>query len=432
MTLNFESWPFRPLQERSIEESAIWWENCYLPNMIENLIVDEPHWWILAGGSGTGKSVAIAALAQQEAGRSFLVPYSPIRWPGSPQAWLPASNHLAQMMANVSIAFRHYTSQHSEKLLSLKPSQQEFIRWLLERAGGQRAYRTWVDTLPEEIADVFNKIPQDDLYPSTIDPLDVNGQINELVNLLHAFGLQRVVFTVDLNSREVFKEEIADLFGWLTIMHHPGFIVVATVPLSILAQRDMIKRARGRVHVHYLTWTHNQCRDIADRHIQTALGKSQATLKDYLDQVTLAEMACVIEEAYGEPAPAGWVDLAETTLYLVQHEALNHNPLQAVKTHFFSRHMLLQIDTDAHGVWRGPRFIRLDEQPLELLKLLYRRRGHPINWDDDDLRRLAGSKNNVHSIVSRTRKAIEPIPASPIYIINKRGEGGYWLENYDE
>ena len=91
--------------------------------------------------------------------------------------------------------------------------------------------------------------------------------------------------------------------------------------------------------------------------------------------------------------------------------------------------MPLRIDLEAHGVWRGPRFIRLDDQPLNFLSLLYTRRRHPINWEDDELRTLAGSKGNVHSLASRTRKMIEPVEGETIYLINKRGEGGYWLEN---
>jgi hypothetical protein len=73
----------------------------------------------------------------------------------------------------------------------------------------------------------------------------------------------------------------------------------------------------------------------------------------------------------------------------------------------------------------------LTDQSYRLLELLTLRGGKAINWyDDDDLQLLAGSPGNVHSIVSRTREAIEPTPDNWVYLKNKRGsDGGYWLEN---
>jgi hypothetical protein len=69
---------------------------------------------------------------------------------------------------------------------------------------------------------------------------------------------------------------------------------------------------------------------------------------------------------------------------------------------------------------------------MALVQLLFVRRGHPINWEDEGLRRLAGSKDNVYSIARRARLVLEPVPKKPVYLVNKRGEGGYWLENLVE
>jgi hypothetical protein len=181
-----------------------------------------------------------------------------------------------------------------------------------------------------------------------------------------------------------------------------------------------------------LSWSPEQCRQIAERHIRQALSQP-LPLRALATESLLGKVAEMIEEEFGETAvPAGWAALAETLLYLSQRERkpvpLRESCFGEVVRAFFGRHMQLRIDEEAHGVWRGPRFIRLDEQPLNFLALLQQRRGHPINWDDPDLRFLAGSKGNVYSIASRTRKVIEPWPDEPIYLINKRGEGGYWIE----
>ena len=81
--MKYETWPFRPLGQRSIEETEQWWTHCYVPNAIEELLLDAPHWWIVTGGAGSGKSVALTAVARREVGQSFITPYPPHRWPGS-------------------------------------------------------------------------------------------------------------------------------------------------------------------------------------------------------------------------------------------------------------------------------------------------------------------------------------------------------------
>lgn len=435
--MKYETWPFRPVQQRSIEETEMWWQHCYVANMAEQLLLNTPHWWILVGGPGSGKTVALTSLARREAETSFMIPYPPRRWPGSEQAWLrDQSSHLAQMMAAASIEMRHFLSQHLEQLISLTVLQREFVRWLLELTGGERTYWRWLHSLPSNVAEIYSEVPQINLFPSTDDPLDIDGQIDELVCLVQAFGLQRVLFTADLNSRKAlnYQEGAANLFGWLNLMHHPGFVVVATMPTDMLERSDVLRRARGRVHVQHLNWLEKDCREIANGHIKTAVNDPAFSLQVFANEDVLQAMGAVIEQEYGKPTPAGWIGLAETILFLFQQRQmpLALGDLDLVKRHFFQRHLLLRLDMDAHGVWRGPNFMRLDDQPLWFLELLYRRRGHPINWDDDELRTLAGSKNNVHSIASRTRKVIEPISKKPVYLVNKRGEGGYWLEGFEE
>ena len=71
---------------------------------------------------------------------------------------------------------------------------------------------------------------------------------------------------------------------------------------------------------------------------------------------------------------------------------------------------------------------RAQQNKLSLIHIL--RGGHLVNWDDNDLRLLAVTKNNVHSIASRTRRVIEPVAGQEVYLCNRTGDdGGYWLEN---
>lgn len=432
----YNSWPFRPFQQHFVEDAQTWWAHCYLPGAAGSLLLDSPHWVLIDGEPGSGKSVALHALQRQQAATTFFVPYPPNRWPGARDALLPDENsHLRQMMANVSLAVRDYLHQFPEKAAHLSDLQREFLRWLLEQHLGARAFHVLTQRLPSDLSETFRTVPRSENLYTSESPLDVQGQIDELVCLVQTFGFQRLVFTVDIGGQERsehLKTGLPAMFGWLELMHHPRFIVVTAVPTTLLQQGNIEARARHRLRRISLHWEEAECRQIAEKHMQQALADETAHLSTYAVEEVLVEMGKVVVAEYGRSIPSGWVTLAETLLHLAQNHPLQPEHIPLVKRTFYGRHMLLRLDTAAHGVWRGPRFIGLDDQPLEFVTLLLQRRGHPINWEDDQLRLLAGSKNNVHSIASRTRKAIEPLPQQPVYLLNKRGEGGYWLENFVE
>lgn len=435
-----------------MQEAEQWWSGCYVPPAAALLAAAHPYWTIITGGPGSGKSVALAAMSRQLATSTFLIPYPTTRWPGGAYAWLKqADNHLEQMMAAASFALRDQFQQNPAQAANLPDLQKEFVRWLLQKVGGERAYHRWLQALPSEVAAAYDPIEYDDLFPNPNDPLDVQGQIDELVCLARTLGWERVVFMVDVSTQDIISpfaprplyvdkppsvlDRLTTLFGWLELMQHPGLSLIAAVPQPLLYEGDVVQQARGRVTVYHLQWSMEQGEQIAARHIAQALAlPTLPSMNQYVTPTVLMEMSHLIASEYTHQAPSGWVALAETILYLAHRPAsplvlpLAMDQLPALKHAFYERHLHLRLDNEAHGVWRGPRFIPLDERPLELLNLLYQRRGRPINWDDEPLRQLALSKSNVHSIVSRTRKSIEPLTNQPVYLRNSRGEGGYWLE----
>jgi hypothetical protein len=437
--MSYHDWPFQPFRQHSVENVERWWRHCHLSGVGEQLLLDSPHWVVIEGGPGSGKSVALTALRNRPDGASFVVPYPPSRWPGSPQALQQnESSHLAQMMACASLTLRDYLQANIEQAWLLSDLQREFLRWLLQRYFGARTYHMLIHRLPDELAAAFRDVPYVELFPSLENPLDVQGQIDELVCLAQTLGFRRVLFAVDINAVEMSPELVTGLsalFGWLELMHHPGFVLAAAVPGVVWQESQIKPRVRHRLRRIAISWTTAQCRQIADNHIRLATEQEDASLTAYAEEALLREMASLIEAEYGAAVPAGWVALAETVLYLACRSNLPA-PLKLsdwaqLCRAFYARHFPLRLDEQKHGVWRGPRFIYLDPQPLRLLTLFFQRRGEPASWADEDVRSVAGSANNVHSIASRIRKAIEPETVSePVYLINKRGAGGYWLENY--
>ena len=119
----YAAWPFRSFTARSIDENERWWKDCYLPGEASKILAGWPHWRIIAGGPGSGKSVALAEVARREAGDSLIVRYPLERWPGERLAFSKDAQHLAQIMACVALAVRDYLSDAPDRIMLLHPAK---------------------------------------------------------------------------------------------------------------------------------------------------------------------------------------------------------------------------------------------------------------------------------------------------------------------
>lgn len=441
MTLpDYANWPFWP-ERRSDADQARWWDECYVAAAADRQLQSAYHWFLLVGGPGSGKTVARRAWERNQTGNSLVLPYPPERWPGSPKAWFPDNpSHLSQMMAAAGQAVADRLQQQPALLDALDAFQREFLRALLQFMGGERHYRRFVAALPHAYAEALLAVAvTDDFFGDGHSWRGVQSQIEELSQLLRGLGLRRAVYVIDPPTPlgPEHAAGLADLFGWLDLTDNPGFAVAAVVPVELLAAGSVLVRARGRAGLVYTDWTPSACHRVAERHIRAALPEAPAApLAAWLSDEALADLDALVAAEYGRPTPAAWAALAETLLYLTRRAEkrlpapLPPTTLPWLKAEYFRRHVRLALDPRRGGVWRGPRLVPLDEQPLRFLQLLQQRGGRPVNWDDDALRLLAGSKGNVHSLASRARRAIEPVADHQVYLCNRRGDdGGYWLEN---
>lgn len=439
MISDYADWPFWP-ETRSDEHQALWWRDCYVTAAADRQLRGVYHWFLLAGGPGSGKTTARIAWETDQAADSLVLPYPPERWPGSPTAWFPDNpSHLAQMMATAGLAVAEQLQSRPELIAQLDEFQREFLRALLEFMGGERHYRRFVASLPQPHASQLAAVTvADDLFSDGRSWRGVQSQIEELSQLLRALGRRRVVFVIDPPSPlgPDHSAGLADLFGWLDLTDNPGFAVAAVVPTELLEAGSLLARARGRAGLVYTNWTADECHDVAERHIHAAVPdmpvKSLAAL---LPGGALEDLDALVAAEWTRPSPAAWAGLAESLLYLTRRAPdplsfpLRPADLPRLKATYFSRHVRLRLDLDRRAVWRGPRLITLRDQHFRFLQLLLLR-GRAVNWDDEGLRLLATSKGNVHSIASRTRQVIEPVAEFEVYLFNRKGyDGGYWLEN---
>lgn len=424
------SWPFLPLSAQAEEERARWWRECYYPGIAET-VGELTGWRVVTGANGSGKSVLLAALERRERETTFIIEYPPEKWAGKPQCWIPQGNHFAQIMAGAAWKLREILLTAPEKAHLLSEVHYEFLRWLVEKYLGERVFRSWVGGLPSELAKKFPPEPTEDFFPSTTQLLDVQGQVDELVSVAHRLGYQRVLVVSDVD-RKTTRESVYAVANWFSlteIIQHPGFSVLTALPQESLIEANVVERARGRVSVLFIHWEAKEVWALARQYLKTALTDETKVEQSLAIVETVFEKTLL--EGYGTYLPTGWIALAETMTYLVRNQRLSwpvqESDVPVLEREFYIRHIPVQIDMQAHGVWRGRQFIPLQEQLLAFLEILSRTPGKSLHLEHAHLSSVAKTKNNLHSLASRTRKQIEPFPKDPIYL--QHDEDGYRLEH---
>ena len=425
MSFSFAHWPFLNSKARSFEENERWWKECYVPYGTEGMLRTNS-WCVLTGNCGTGKTTILAAVSRSHE-NALIVNYFPAN--GLAGIRQEQKNHLYQIMALSSRAIRGYLTGHPDKLSALSKSMREYLRWHIEKFNDPRAYVRWLDGLPPESGQYFSNIEYYDLYPTQKETLDVQGQIEELVNLVRRLGFQRLLVLVDtdaiLTSTQI--DWVGDLLGWLELMHHDGLnFIISLSPLCV----NLIEQSRGRLSVVEMMTSRTHTQEVINRHIQAATDGKIISIKQIATVDLLALLSPMIENQYGEPAVGAWVNVTEILLELAHKGDLpvTENSYNEIRNTFFSQCLPLMLDpsSDRHGVWRGHKWIALDASVFDFLLALWRYRGHPIDGSQ-----LVGhiSTENLHTLAHRLRVAIEPDASQPIYLRNRRGEG-YWVENF--
>jgi hypothetical protein len=429
MSLTVARWVFQPPHARSLEENERWWRECYVPSTTDAVIQSQPHWRIIVGGPGCGKSIALDALERQWREHALVLRYPPEYWPHGRRVLKKGGNHLSQLMALAGFTIRHTPTIALDRIIPLPRFQREFLRWLMDKFGRPRTYLRWIQSLGGSDDDALVSVPYEDLYPTETEFLDVQGQIEELIVLVRRWGFTRILVLIDTGLLTVEQEtELGHLFDWLELMHHDGLAVITAVTPDALERGNLVQRARGRASVVPLNWSRDQVRVLADRHIAVATDQQMQSLEQVVNPDLLQRLETMLAAEYGGPTPQGWIALAELLLNLASQSGMPlHQTGDEIKRAFYARFIPLRLDPHHRGIWRGPKFIPLDKQPFRLLEILAQHKGKPMLSEDLN-KDVAGSLSNVHTLVRRFREAIEPDPSVPIYLKNRQDEG-YWLEN---
>lgn len=436
MSLTISYWPFLPEEQRTPEQNERWWAECYLPTLTDVTLQGTAFSVVVSGESGSGKSVALRALARAVAADLLLLHYPFDYWPEQPNAPAAGFHHLGQIMACAAAAIKNLLTQHPHKITDLTSINLEFLRWLIEKYSGARAFRRWADALEHPALLDLLESSFVDLYPTDTTQADAQGQLEELVTLSRRLGFNGVAVFVDIGEPETANatllEKVAGLFGWLTPLQIEGFAIKAALPARVVEQANLVERSRGRVTFASLRWTIENCHEVSARYLAAATAGKLSSLQKMASTRLLALLDEQIKEVYPLSSPQPWLKL--TALLLDHYAKCGHRLTEAQYSElacaYFSRFVPLRFDRQRRGVWRGLQWIALDDQPLKFLEILwtYRDGGDP---NQALMEGFKNSKANVNTLASRLRKKIEPVPEQPIYIHNSRSQG-YWLENIVE
>lgn len=426
----YQRWPFLPASTHTLEQSQQWWQGCFARTPEVLRFVSAKASAVVVGGVGSGKSTAVAALHHLSSDDNLLfVPYLPHHWPSGNRPWVPGGNHLSQILAAAATEITKHLSEKPGAYTDLVPEKhsQQFLFWLIETHLGRRTLARLQHRLRQSLDDnlVFPETMLD-LYATTTRETDVWNQLDELVYLAERLGYKRTIVTIDLNEAEATAHlnDLRDLFGWLDLFEYPEFVVRAAIPQTANDLLHLTQRGNGRFEVIPLRQNEPVIAEIVNRHIQMATYDTYRSLEDMTETAVLERAKAEIQRVYGRSALAGWLQWAETLIFSYQSGA-NYNQ-DEYAAQFYQRHIPLRLENGRAGVWRGPQFISLDQQPYEFLKKLFALQGQT---SPDLLLSMAGSTANLNTLASRLRKEIEPIPGQNLYLQNRR-DRGYWLENF--
>lgn len=424
MSIQYHRWPFMPVAALTPEQADIWWRDCFVP------LPAMPTWQSAApavavvGGAGSGKSTAVAWMRRALDPNALVIAYDTENWARLTQAGIARSGNtlLAQIFAQVSLELIRRLDEQPDRAAALthNPFAAEFLTWLLDAHLERRTFLRFRHRLAQSLA-----LP--DLLPEKADlQLAYNGAtLTELLETTQELGFSRVMLFLDLNEQwaEANLADLALLFQVIPLLEQQGLLVRAALPESSLEKGNLALRAAGRLQLARLYFDEAACCQIVQRCLRVATDGRFDSLEMLADTAVLQQARAEIEKLYGGQALAGWLHWAETLLAI--YDGAPSQDVREAVYHYYSRHVPLRLATDRQGAWRGPQFVPLEQRPFELLNVLFQLKGRP---SPEELIYVAGnSQQNLNTLASRLRKALEPIPEKSVYIQNTRASG-YWLE----
>lgn len=432
MEQSYQRWPFLPSTMRTPEQNEQWWAHCFLPVLPVENFAQAVGSTAVTSPPGNGKSVALEYMVRQTKQWALHLRYPTMHWPHGARPKTPGKGHLSQIMSILALEIAAHLETHSEILTvsDLNDTQHEFLAWLVEKHLGRRALVRLAQRL-QQTHQATLKIPLQfaDIYPTDTGEGDVWGQIGEAAELAKLLGFTQINLLIDLNEMEasLFRDDLTEMFSRLDFLEHGDWLLRSALPQSDVIENQVLPCVNGRLYPMRLDYNSADVQTLVSRHMQAATDGRVYTIESLADTVVLEQARQEIITLYGVETLAGWLNWAETLLHLQAGGGEVVTEVETAVLTYYKRHIHLRLDEKKQGLWRGPQFIPLENQPFEMMKMLFEKRGNPA---PEALYNIAGSVANLNTIANRLRQKVEPIKGKTNIYLHNRRDQGYWLENF--
>lgn len=419
---------------------------------------------IVFGDSGSGKSALRMTLTRQVAPPDAPPTHLVIDWQPMPLGDVsgsPAVRLFArQVFAAGAHALRNMLGQHPQLYYDASSATRNTIHWFIQRFLAS-THLTLIEldeeTFTSEGLELCRKLTSEPAPEVLYRDATEQRVIAVLANCIERMKLRGVWVAIDnfgpwLRSDPAsVTSGVIDILSTLELFEIEGFSFKVFAP-NVLEEAfaDSGGVIRNRVDIHTLTWTPERLQTIVERRIAAKIGAKQLQMHQFCEEA--AEDATSKDKdrtiidwltRYGGGLPREWLRLTTPFVEIFARSG-SKNPLnveqwRAIRREYPPR---LRVDGQVSQVYIGEAEITgIQPSSYRLLHYLYERRKKRVSrselyfcaykglaaepraegdkgWEDP-----ASWSNTLDNAILRLRKAIEPDPGNPVYVLVDRGWG---------
>jgi len=434
-------------------ESEPWLDKCrILPPGFELMAGSRSY--LVLGGEGSGKTALFQALRAcvepalnpGEAPDRLVVHWRPRSLPPERVGKAAAEGQLQNVLASCAEAVTTYLGGWPQGFQAAPSDTQATLAWFVCHYLGPEADRRLAAYARHTVTTGASLLCS---LPSMVDPDDwlnwaePNEVIAELIKALRAVGPQAVYILVnpdDLGDTRYLSKDLEAFLSSLALFENPYFVYKIILPEHLTqALKEPMAIDRRRIELRLLKWSPEDLTEIVVARIRLATGRAVDGLGDVCKDDTLVRWLI----RTGGDSPRGWLQSAAPLMvcYLRRRRALTVEEWHDIRQ---DPPPALRFDAEHGTITIGWRRVELTDVPLVLFTHLYENRDRgcsreslyieaylPATEPGKSLKKAKYTPKCDHlldSAMSRLRKAIEPDPDAPLYILTVRGFG-YQLRN---
>lgn len=431
-------------------EDEPWLAECYVEPAAFDLIAGANSVAVF-GSAGSGKTALHRRL------RGYLIPIDrpPLRlivtWtPGTVGDSLePAEaaeaewNHILRETANALVT---HIARWPNGYERASEWAQDTLRWLVQKSLRDRLSEH-IATKLKESSPPAQRALRDLVENRARNPFLEGGSAKslsaELVKAVEAIELSGICVLVGSEAFVDIHEPRPSLVAFLSSLSYfetPRFTFKLLFPgpfERILSVAGALKTRR--IDIYYLRWQPEELIHLVETRLRFASGGDIAKLRQVCEDPKVADWLARL----GGDSPRGWLEEVRPLVghYLQRIRLGKSEPITSAEWRKIrvTQPPRLMLDTHRNEVTAGHRIVSLSKESMAILEYLYNNRGRVCTHKElyheaylalypNTKRQTAKSLKNeyrgvIDTAILRLRKAIEPDPKLPIFVVSRKGAG---------